>query len=112
MSFLLKLLILISGLAFVGVILSLVVKRKISERNSLVWLTGALIILILSIVPNILDRIAGLVGVDYPPALLFLFSTLILFLIILYQSIQISVLGAQLKELAQKMALHDVKKEE
>jgi len=100
-----KVFILACGLFFVGGVLYLLVKRKISERNSLLWLLCALIILTLSAIPDILGVIAHIIGIDYPPSLLFLLSTLILLYISLNQSIQISKISEQLKELTQNYAI-------
>ncbi|PKM87984.1 MAG: hypothetical protein CVU87_08545 [Firmicutes bacterium HGW-Firmicutes-12] len=97
--------IIVLGLIFVGVIILLLVKRKINERHSLFWLFGAIIILILSTIPEILAVIANLVGVDYPPALLFLIAILVILAITLYQSIQISILQERLRELTQQIAI-------
>jgi hypothetical protein len=105
-SSLLKIIIFLSGAFFNIVVLTLLVKRKINERNSLVWLTGVVLIMIISLNPDLLDWIARKVGVDYPPSLLFLFSILILLVIALYQSIQISMLNEKVKVLAQHISIH------
>jgi hypothetical protein len=107
MGSILKIFILFCGLAFIGVVFYLLMKRKISERNSLFWLLGSIIIFILSAVPEALEIVARSVGVDYPPTLLFLLSILILLLIVLHQSIQISVLNDQLRELTQRVVLNE-----
>ena len=101
----LKLFILLCGLVFVGTVIYLLVQRKINERNSLLWLLGALIILAFSTMPDLLQVLADLTGVEYPPTLLFLFSTLIILFILLFQSIQISVMQERLKELTQLVAI-------
>lgn len=103
---LLKLFTLFCGLLFVGTVFYLLIKRRINERNSLFWLSGSIIILILSAFPEILEVVARAIGVEYPPTLLFLIAILILLLIVLSQSIQISVLNEQLKELTQHVALN------
>jgi hypothetical protein len=106
MSSLLKIIIFLSGALFTFTVLALLVRRKINERNSLVWLTGAVLIMIISLYPALLDWIARQVGVDYPPSLLFLFSILVLLVIVLYQSIQISMLNEKVKELAQHISIN------
>ncbi|WP_231956079.1 DUF2304 domain-containing protein [Aneurinibacillus soli] len=80
-------------------------KKKISEWNVITWLSGAVAILIVSANPELVDWLASRLGVSYPPSLLFLFSTLILLLVVLYQSIQISVLQNKLKQIAQHIAI-------
>lgn len=93
------------GFLFFGTVVILLMKHKINEKISMVWLTGSLVIFILSGNPKVLDWIAGLLGIQYAPSLLFLFSTLVLLLIVLYMSIQVSNLNDKLKELGQFIAL-------
>jgi hypothetical protein len=101
--------ILLCGVLFSGMIIRLLLKRRINERNSAIWLLGAIAILVVSANPNWLDLVAGKLGVDYPPSLLFLFSTLVLLIIVLRHSMQISVLNEKLRQLAQHVALQDSK---
>lgn len=101
-----KLMIILCGFVFVGTVFHLLVKRRINERNSLFWLMGALIILTFSVLPEILEVLANLAGVNYPPTLLFLFSILVILFIILHQSIQISILQERIKELTQQFVIN------
>lgn len=93
------------GLMFVGIIIYLLVKKRINERNTLLWMAGAVAIMAIALMPRILEVMAEFLGVDYPPSLLFLVSTLVIFLLILYQSIQISMLQDKCRELAQNLAI-------
>lgn len=108
----LKLLILIFGMTFAGSVIYLLVKKRISERNSLLWIFGVICTFTLSVFPRLLDIIARFVGIEYPPTLLFLLSILILLLICLYHSIQISVMNDRLKQLTQQVALNSIKEED
>lgn len=107
MDYNLKWFILICGITFSCAIIRLLLRKKISARNSVAWLLSAAAILIVSANPGWFDRLAGLLGVSYPPSLLFLFSTLVLLVIVLYQSMQISVLNEKLRQLTQHVALLD-----
>jgi hypothetical protein len=80
-------------------------KRKISERNSIPYVIGLILIIILIVFPGLLDSIAFTLGIDYPPALLFLFSILYLFVLNIRQTIQLSVFSEQIRELSQHIAL-------
>jgi hypothetical protein len=102
----LKLFLLACGLAFAAIVVRLLLQRKISERDSIAWMAAAIAILALSAFPQMADKVAKWVGVSYPPSLVFLLSTLVLLLLVLFQSIQISVLNEKLKELAQRVALY------
>ncbi|MHB1485132.1 MAG: DUF2304 domain-containing protein [Saccharofermentanales bacterium] len=106
MSNVMRIVILICGLTFTAVILYLLIIKKMNEKNSVVWIVGSFSILGISAMPQILDKIAVLIGVYYPPSLLFLVSTLVLLVCILYYSIQISVLQEKIKTLAQQDAVN------
>lgn len=101
----LKSILLLLGAVFVVTVIYLLVKRRINERNSFLWLAGALVIVLFSTMPEILEVIAVLAGVDYPPALLFLVSILVILFILLHQSIQISILQEKCRELSQLLAI-------
>ncbi|MFD0697134.1 DUF2304 domain-containing protein [Paenibacillus sp. GCM10027628] len=105
---LLRIVYLLVGGSFASIVMFLLAKKKINERNTLLWLSGAIGILLISAFPSLLNWTAKKIGVDYPPALLFLFSALILLIIVLHQSIQISVLNEKVKQLAQHVALQKV----
>ena len=108
MSNILRIVILLCGVSFTAIILYLLIVKKMNERNSVVWLIGSFTVLGLSAVPSLLDKIAVSIGVSYPPALLFLVSTLVLLFCILYYSIQISALQDKIKKLAQENAVNNL----
>jgi hypothetical protein len=103
----LKLFVLACGLLFALAVVRLLLKKRISERNSIAWMGAALSTLSLSAFPQLVDKIAKWVNVSYPPTLIFLFSTLVLLLFVLYQSMQISMLNEKIKEIAQRIALSE-----
>lgn len=109
---LLKIFILVCGLVFVSTVVYLLIRRKINERNSLLWLAGSFIIFAFSAFPDTLDTLAGILGIKYPPTLLFLLSTFVLLFVVLNQSIQISILNERLKELTQRIAIEHFKEKE
>ena len=104
----LRIFILICGICFCITIIKLLINRKFSERESIIWLLGAIGGLIVSVFPKILDVLAKVIGVDYPPSILFLGCTVTLFLICLYCSIQIANLNAQVRELTQSVAIRNI----
>ena len=106
MNDLLRLTVLVLGVLFTLLSIYLLVKKKVSERITLLWFLGSILILALASAPQMLNWAAHAVGVDYPPALLFLVSTLVLFALVLYQSIQISILSEKVKEQGQVLALN------
>ena len=105
MSFIAKGFVFVSGLAFAILIVMLLLKRRINEKNSIIWLIAAAAILLVSANPGMLDWAATRLGITYPPSLLFLFSNLVLLLLVLHQSMQISSLHEKLKQLAQHISI-------
>lgn len=112
MNGMLRIFLFVTGLIFSASVFTLLFKKKINERHSLIWLGGVIAILILFSNPEWFDVIATRFGVHYPPSLFFLLSILILAFILLYQSIQISILYDKVKELAQFVALKSTEKGE
>lgn len=87
------------------VVLELVRRRHLSEEYSLLWLGTAVFMLVIGVWRELLHSLADLVGIEYPPNLLFLLAALFLLFIQLYFSIVISRLTRESKEAAQQIAL-------
>lgn len=107
MSGIFKIIIFLMGLSLCWAVIMLLVRKKINERNTLVWIAGVVVVFILSINPEWIDVVASWAGVAYPPSLLFLLSFIMLLVISLYQSIQISQLYDRMKEMSQQLALQN-----
>ncbi|HEU4962868.1 MAG TPA: DUF2304 domain-containing protein [Bacilli bacterium] len=105
MNYVLQVFLLACGLLFFSVTIYLLLKKKISEWNSITWFLGSVVILIVSANPNMVDSLSERLGVSYPPALVFLLSSLVLLVLVLYQSMQISDLQKKLRSLAQHVTL-------
>ncbi|MDP4143928.1 MAG: DUF2304 domain-containing protein [Bacillota bacterium] len=75
------------------------------EKDSIMWISGALIILVLSTFPRLIDCIAYKLKIYYPPSLLFLLAIIFLFYIVFKQSKQISSMNKKIRELAQSAAI-------
>lgn len=94
----------------IGILTILIILKKVkgnlfSEEKSLFWILGGIAILILSIFPNLIDRLSELLGIYYPPSLLFILSSLFIIYKIFRQEQEISILNERVKELAQRNAL-------
>ena len=100
-----KLFLIVCAVIYTIVVIKLLIKRKINEKNTIHWLSAVFLVLVLAAIPDILDKIAIFIGIDYPPSLLFLITSLVLFYIVLRQAVQISVLDDKVRELAQLIAL-------
>lgn len=88
----------------VGVI-ELIRRGMLKERYALLWLASAAILLVLSVWRELLHKISQIVGVAYPPSLLFFAAFLFLLLIVLHFSVIISNLSEKNKRLAQEVGI-------
>lgn len=77
----------------------------LKEKYSVLWLIATVAVAILSIWRGILDYVAILVGVSYPPSLLFLTAFIFVLLILLHFSVVISILTDRTKHLTQELAI-------
>lgn len=96
--------VLASSLLLLGV-LELVRRRRLQERYALLWLLSALVLMGLAVWRGLLEEVAALVGVAYPPSALFLIAFAFILLLLLHFSIAVSRLSEQTKILAQRLAL-------
>jgi hypothetical protein len=86
------------------VIFELIRSRRLQERYALLWLLTGLVILVLAIWRGALERLAGLVGISYPPSALFVLASFFVLLLLLHYSTVISKLSEQNMILAQRLA--------
>lgn len=106
MNTILELFLIGCALLFFVFVIRLLLKNKIGEKNSVIWLGASLLIFLIAGNPALLDKTASWVGIDYPPSLLFLLSTLVLLLFSLYQTVQITKLSNKIKDISQYLALN------
>jgi hypothetical protein len=86
-------------------VFELIRRGRLKERYALLWLFSSLVLLILSLSRSLLEFFSRLVGIYYPPSLLFLVAFVFLLLITLHFSAVISGLSDKNKRLAQELAL-------
>jgi hypothetical protein len=93
-------------------VIELIRRSLLKERYAILWLFSVVIVLIFSIWQKLLDKVAGGLGVAYPPSLLFLVAFIFLLLITLHFSVVLSSLSKRNKTLSQKIAILDARMEE
>ena len=87
------------------VIVELIRRGRLKEKYSLLWLFAGTILLIFSLSRGLLEYVSSLLGIYYPPSLLFLLAFMFLLLITLHFSVVISGLSDKNKKLAQELSL-------
>jgi hypothetical protein len=86
-------------------VLEMVRRKAFLERYALLWLLSALVMLALSLWGGMLETLANVVGIVYPPNALFLVAFGFVLLLLLHFSLAVSKLSDQTKILAQRLAL-------
>jgi hypothetical protein len=94
-----------AAVCLIVMLLELVRRRSLLERYALLWLASAFILLALAVWRGLLEEVAQLVGVAYPPNALFLIAFGFVLVLLLHFSIAVSRLSDQTKVLAQRLAL-------
>ena len=93
--------------AFLGVILYLIRSRKLREQYALLWLALSLVMMALSLFPQLLDWLAVRFGVDYAPSLLYLLGLMSVLCIMLHLTMAVSALTRRVILLTQALALQE-----
>ena len=86
-------------------VLELVRRRRLREEYALLWLVTGAVLLLLSLSRPLLDTLAELTGIYYPPSALFLVALLFVLAILMHFSIVITRLTQENRELARHIAL-------
>jgi hypothetical protein len=97
--------VLLSAIGVLIIVVELVRRRKLEEGYSLLWLGAGLLLIVLPLSRRVLDELARLFGVAYPPSALFLVGFMAITMILLYFSTVISRLSRQNREAAQRLGL-------
>lgn len=100
-----QLLAIVCSLILFWTIFSLVRRKKLKTEYSLIWLTVSFIFIVFSIWRDGIDVVARIVGVDYPPSILFIVLLIGIILLLIEFSIIISKQAEKIKVLAQEIAL-------
>ena len=100
-----KLLAIAGSATLLVLVLELIRRGRLKERYSLLWLFSGIVLLVLSLSRSLLEYFSRLIGIYYPPSLLFLIAFVFLLLITLHFSAVISGLSEKNKRLTQDIAL-------
>jgi hypothetical protein len=107
MALKLQLLAIFGSLVLLGIVFELLRRRRLIERYALIWLGSSVVLLGLAVWKGLLDRLADLMGIAYPPNALFMIAFGFVLLLLLHFSLAISRLSNETKLLAQVIARLD-----
>ena len=97
--------VLVLGIGLAVAILYLIRRDHLYIRQGLFWIAVALASLAFAIWPYLIDTFGGLLGIAYPPTLLFLGAILLLIVKALFADISLTKLRRDLRRLNQRIAL-------
>lgn len=87
------------------VIVEMLRRRRLRERHAIWWLIAGSIALTISIFPQLIDALAGVIGVEEPVNLVFFTCLIILFLVCVQFSSELTALEDKTRTLAEETAL-------
>ncbi|MDF2437263.1 MAG: hypothetical protein K0Q95_1639 [Bacteroidota bacterium] len=93
------------SLLFLLYIVRLIVKGKLREEYSIIWIACTIVLIVFSFWRNGLEIMARIVGVYEAPNLVFTGAIFAVFIYLLHLSVVVSKLHSQNKQLAQEIAL-------
>jgi hypothetical protein len=86
-------------------VINLVRTKRLKEEFALLWLLTSIVLVLTPLFIDYLDLIAYALGIEYPPALIFLLAIISLLLILFQFSMRISRFSEQIKVLTQEVAV-------
>lgn len=96
-------------LATITFIVQLLRTRRLREKYAAIWLVVLVAAIVLGAFPDLLERIANLTGVVTPTNLLFATSLVVLLLVCIQLSTELSTLEEETRTLAEEVALLDLR---
>ena len=93
------------GVGLAAVILLLVRRDHLYLLHGLFWISVAVAAALLGAWPGLIDRLARVAGITYPPALLLLLATLVLFIKALHGDLVNTRIERDVRRLNQRLAM-------
>jgi hypothetical protein len=80
-------------------------RRRVRERHAVWWLAAGLVALVVAVFPGILVGVSSALGITVPTNLGFFLAIIVLFLVSVAQSSELTVLESKTRVLAENVAL-------
>lgn len=93
------------GLALVGSVLVLLLRRQLREKYAVLWIVIGLAVIIIGAIPGLLTWVTELAGVQLPSNLLFALSIVLLLGVALHLSWELTRSEEQIRRLAEETAI-------
>jgi hypothetical protein len=93
------------AVAVLGGIVELLRRRRLRERHAVWWIVAGLVALVLAVFPWLLVELSTLLGINVPTNLGFFLAIILLFLVSVAQSGELTQLESKTRVLAENVAL-------
>ena len=93
------------GIILLFAVIRAAIQKKIAESHALLWIFPCLIIIIGGLFPQLTYVLSNVFNTSYPPAIIFAFAIIIVYLILFQCFKSLSVLTMKNKELASQTAI-------
>ncbi|QJD78679.1 DUF2304 domain-containing protein [Spirosoma rhododendri] len=92
------------ALLFMLTIFRLIIRGKLREEYSIIWILSTVVLIVFSVWRQGLEQVSALLGVFYPPSLIFLGALSAMLVFLVHLSVVISKLQNQIKDMTHEMA--------
>jgi hypothetical protein len=99
----------LAALFVLVVVIEMLRRRRLRERHAIWWLLAGLFALLVGVFPQILRWAADLVGIEIPINLVFFVCLIILFLVCLQHSSELTKIESQNRALVEQFALLELR---
>ncbi|EPD43554.1 hypothetical protein HMPREF9701_00578 [Delftia acidovorans CCUG 274B] len=93
------------GIGLAALILYLIRRDHLYLMHGLFWVVVAVAAVVLGVWPGLVDRIAAVLGISYPPAILLLLACVVLFLKALHADMMNTRIERDVRRLNQRLAM-------
>lgn len=112
MTTMLRILLILVSVATMGMMVRKIRQAKVQIEDSIFWILLSMLLVVFSIFPAVADGLARLLGIYSTANFLFLFTIFLLLVKLFTMTLRMSQLETRLKELVQRMALDELRREE
>jgi hypothetical protein len=95
----------LASLAIMAFVLYLVRNKRLREEYSLLWILASLVLVLSAVFSGLVEKLSHVLGIDYPPAFLFLIAILMILVLQIHFSTVISNLREQNTALIQDLGI-------